>query len=300
MAESGSDITTLVYKGCAKQAFTDPAGLYSQAISALFQTLVSQSMKLKFYKTTTGTAQTTINGLFQCRGDLTSNDCYNCVSQLPTLSDKLCGSKTIASRIQLHGCYMLYEVAGFAQISGMQMLFKTCGGGPGGAATNGGGNVFEEKRDTAFSFLENGVISNHGFFTANYQSVYVLGQCEGDVGDSDCGDCVRSAVQRAQDKCYITYAYYANGVPKRSPSSSSSFSHASSSSTGQETGKTVAIILGGAAGVGFAVILLMFARNAVKKHDGKSQILLPKSSIDASMLLKFFPFGCRLLKGFQT
>ena len=38
--------------------------------------------------------------------------------------------------------------------------------------------------------------------------------------------------------------------------------------TGGNTGKTVAIILGGAAGVGFLVICLLFARNLMKKHDG--------------------------------
>lgn len=38
--------------------------------------------------------------------------------------------------------------------------------------------------------------------------------------------------------------------------------------SGGNTGKTVAIILGGAAGVGFLVILLLFARNLLKKHDG--------------------------------
>lgn len=37
---------------------------------------------------------------------------------------------------------------------------------------------------------------------------------------------------------------------------------------GPNAGKTVAIILGGAAGVGFVVICLMFARNLMKKHDG--------------------------------
>ncbi|OMO86572.1 hypothetical protein CCACVL1_09556 [Corchorus capsularis] len=273
LVDSASDYTTLVYKGCSKQAFSDPSGLYSQALSALFQTLLSQSMKVKFYKTTTGTGQTTINGLFQCRGDLSNSDCYNCVSQLPTLADKLCG-KTIASRIQLYGCYMLYEVSGFAQISGMEMLFKTCG------ATNVAGSGFEERRDTAFSVLESGVTSSHGFYTTNYQSVYMLGQCEGDVGDSDCGECIKTAVQKAQvecgssisgqvylHKCFISYSYYPNGVPRRS--SSSSYPHPSSSSSGPgpNTGKTVAIIVGGAAGVGFLVILLMFARNVMKKHD---------------------------------
>ena len=40
--------------------------------------------------------------------------------------------------------------------------------------------------------------------------------------------------------------------------------------TGQNPGKTAAIILGGAAGVAFLVILLLFARSLKKKHDGMS------------------------------
>ncbi|KAG8480998.1 hypothetical protein CXB51_025638 [Gossypium anomalum] len=264
-AQLAPDYTTLVYKGCAKQSFTDPAGIYSQALSALFQTLLSQSMKVKFYKTTTGTGQTTITGVIS----------VTLCQQAPNFSRQTLW-QNLAARIQLYGCYMLYEVAGFAQISGMEMLFKTCG------ATNVAGTGFEERRDTAFSVLESGMVSNHGFYTTNYQSVYLLGQCEGDVGDSDCGECVKSAVQRAQvecgssisgqiylHKCFISYNYYPNGVPRRSSSSSYPHSSSSSSGTGQNTGKTVAIILGGAASVGFLVILLMFARGVMKKkHDG--------------------------------
>ncbi|KAJ4870630.1 Cysteine-rich repeat secretory protein 3 [Raphanus sativus] len=67
-----TEYTTLIYKGCAKQQFSDPSGLYSQALSAMFGSLVTQSTKTRFYKTTTGTSQTTITGLFQCRGDLTT------------------------------------------------------------------------------------------------------------------------------------------------------------------------------------------------------------------------------------
>lgn len=40
--------------------------------------------------------------------------------------------------------------------------------------------------------------------------------------------------------------------------------------SGPNTGKTVAIILGGAAGVGFLVIFLLFARGLLKKKDGKN------------------------------
>nr|XP_027119810.1 cysteine-rich repeat secretory protein 3-like [Coffea arabica] len=274
LAKSASDYTNLVYKGCAQQALSDPTGVYSQAISALFGSLIAQSSKNKFFKANTGSGQTNISGLFQCRGDLSNVDCYNCVSQLPILIDKLCGKPT-AARIQLQGCYMLYEVAGFPQVSGMEMLFKTCSG------KNIGGAGFEERRDTALSSLENGIGSGNGFYTTSYQSVYVLGQCEGDLSASDCGQCVQTAVQRAQsecgssisgqiylDKCFVSYSYYPNGAPKRS-SSSSSFSSPETASTGsgQSTGKTVAIILGGAAGVGFLVICLLFTKNLMKKHD---------------------------------
>ncbi|RHN78655.1 putative Gnk2-like domain-containing protein [Medicago truncatula] len=265
-AESSSDYTTLVYKGCSKETFIDPNGIYSQTLSTLFGSLVSQSTKTKFYKTTFGSGQNSITGLFQCRGDLTNSACYNCVKTLPILSNRICG-KTIAARVQLLGCYLLYEVAGYTQISGMQMLYKTCG------ITNVAGSGFGERRDAALSAMEIGVVSGHGFYTTNYMAFYVLGQCEGDIGDSDCGQCVKTAVQRAQvecgnsisgeiflHKCFISYGYYPNGVPSRH-SSYSSFS------SGQDPGKTAAIILGGIAGVAFLVIFLLFARNLTKKHN---------------------------------
>ncbi|GFQ02593.1 cysteine-rich repeat secretory protein 3 [Phtheirospermum japonicum] len=258
-SQSASDFTTVVYKGCAKQSFSsDPSGAFSQALSSLFGTLISQSSKSKFFKTTAGTGQSAINGLFQCRGDLSNVDCYTCVSKLPILIDRLCG-KPVAARMHLFGCYMLYEVSGFAQISGMEMLYKSC------SEKNIGGSGFEEKRDTALNSLENGMSGTGGFYTASVESVRVMGQCEGDVGISDCVECVKSAVQRAQvecgssvgaqiylHKCFISYGDYANGPPKRS-SASASFNSPSSSSpgAGPNAGKTVAIIVGGAAGVGF-------------------------------------------------
>ncbi|KAL8201748.1 hypothetical protein R6Q57_010895 [Mikania cordata] len=283
LVKSAPDNTNLVYKGCAQQSLQDPNGVYSSALSAIFGTLIQQSSKAKFFKTTSGSGSATISGLFQCRGDLNNLECYNCVSRLPILMDKLCG-KTVAARLQLLGCYMLYEVAGFAQISGMEMLYKTCG------SSNAGGMGFEERRDSAFSALESGIgAGNGGFYTTNYESLYVLGQCQGDLGTSDCGDCVKTAVQRAQvecgssisgqiylHRCFISYSYYPNGIPnpKKSSSSSSSSSSSyyspsssSSSETESNTGKTVAIILGGAAGVGFIVIFVLFAKNLAKKHD---------------------------------
>lgn len=270
VSKSAPDYTTLVYKGCSRQPLSDPSGIYSQSLSSLFSSLLQQSSRSKFYKTSSGGSQATISGLFQCRGDLSNADCYNCVSKLPQLTDQLCG-KVTAARVQLLGCYMLYEVSGFTQISGMQMLFKDC------SRTNVAGAGFEMKRDSALTVMENGVASGgNGFYTTNYEAVYVLGQCQGDLSTTDCSQCVKAAVQKAQvecgsslsgqvylHKCFISYSYYPNGVPTKS----SSFSSGGISSGGQTTGKTVAIIVGVTAGVGFLIIMVLFLRGLKKKDD---------------------------------
>ncbi|GAB2217789.1 hypothetical protein Drorol1_Dr00001001 [Drosera rotundifolia] len=272
-AKSDQSYLNLVYKGCSKQDFSDPNGVYSQALAALFGSLVQQSSKSNFYKTTSTAGQTTISGLYQCRGDLTGGSCYSCVSKMPLLVGQLCGN-VIAARVQLLGCYFLYEFSGFPQVSGMEMLYKSC------SATDVTGSGFEMRRDTAFTVMENGVAGGNGFYTTSYEAVYVLGQCEGDLGTSDCAECVKVAVQRSQvecgsslsgqvflNKCFISYSYDPNGVPTKSSSLGSSSSSSSSSGSGQGTGRTVAIILGGTAGVGFLIICALFVRGLTRKHD---------------------------------
>ncbi|KNA06540.1 hypothetical protein SOVF_180080 [Spinacia oleracea] len=274
-SKSAPDYTTLVYKGCSRQPLSDPSGAYAQSLSSLFTSLLQQSSRSKFFKTTAGgSQQATISGLYQCRGDLSNADCYNCISKLPQLTDQLCG-KVTAARVQLLGCYLLYEVSGFTQISGMQMLYKDC------SRTNVAGAGFEMKRDSALTVMENGVASGGagGFYTTNYQAVYALGQCQGDLSSTDCSQCVKSAVQKAQvecgsslsgqvylHKCFISYSYYPNGVPTKS-SSSSSFSSNGGISSGSNPGKTVAIIVGVTAGVAFLIIMVLFIRGLKKKDD---------------------------------
>ena len=55
-------------------------------------------------------------------------------------------------------------------------------------------------------------------------SSYVLGQCEGSLGNYDCGDCVKSADSISAKiylcSCFISYNFYPNGVHNTSSSSS--------------------------------------------------------------------------------
>ncbi|KAI3974868.1 hypothetical protein MKX01_004979 [Papaver californicum] len=275
-SKSAPDYVTVVYKGCANQTFSDTTGggVYPQTLSGLFTSLISQSSKTKFFKTSAGggSGSVSFTGLFQCRGDLSNGDCYSCVSKLPKILDNMCG-KTIAGRVQLYGCYVSYAVSNFPEISGVQMLYKTCG------RSQASGVGFEERRDTAFASVADGIVNQqNGFYTAQYQSVYVLAQCEGDLSTNDCGECVKTVVQKSQvecgssisgqiylNKCYMTYTYYPNGISKNSSPGGGGGGGGGDGAT-QNTGKTIAIVVGGAAGVGFLVICLMFARSLLKKH----------------------------------
>ncbi|KAL1060713.1 hypothetical protein V6Z11_1Z076600 [Gossypium hirsutum] len=244
-----ADDTNLVFKGCANQKFQDPSGVYLQNLKTLCQLC-------------SGEDPYAIMGLYQCRGDLTPSQCYTCVSKIPEMSDKLCGS-AVAARFQLTGCYLRYEVVGFKQVPGTEFLYKVCG------SSRAGGTEFESRRDAAFNMAENAC------FTPELISLSILGQCEGDLAASDCGDCVKTAFETAKDdcgdsvsgqvylhKCYISYSYYSNGVP--------TISSPSGTGTRQHAQRTVAIAVGGVAALGFIIVCLMFLKSVFKKRRSKS------------------------------
>ncbi|KAJ4822744.1 hypothetical protein Tsubulata_004128 [Turnera subulata] len=270
---AAADYTTLVFKGCASQKFQDPSGIYAQNLKSLFQSLVTQSSQKNFFTTTSGDGQAAIMGLYQCRGDLSTALCNTCVQKLTDKVGDLCGGKggnSVAARVQFNGCYLRYEVVGFEQAPETKLLYKVCG------STQASGAGFGERRDAAFQTVVNGVKGNGNasFYTGNYQSVVVLGQCEGDLSGGDCGDCVKSAVDSVKtncgysisgqvylNKCYVSYSYYPNGVPHIS----------STPGTKQHTERTVAIAVGSVAALGFGIVCLMFVMSVFKKRRGKHQ-----------------------------
>ncbi|KAM7253852.1 hypothetical protein ACFE04_031534 [Oxalis oulophora] len=263
-----TDITDFIYKGCANQDFQNPTQI--QDMNTLLTTLVSNSSQKTFFTSKSGDT----TGLFQCRGDLSLTDCHTCVSKIPSLLQTKCGN-TIAARVQLSGCYLKYEVFGFTQVSGTELLYKVCG------PSDGGGSGFEEKRESAFNMGVSGVKSSGGglFYTGNFESFYVLGQCEGDLSNGDCGDCVKSGfgsvekecgdsinAQLYLNKCYVSFSYYPDGVPKISDDPSSS-----GAETKKQTQRTIAIVVGGMAAVGFLVVVLMFVVSVMKKKSSSSK-----------------------------
>ncbi|XP_059669069.1 plasmodesmata-located protein 2-like [Cornus florida] len=257
------DYNNLVYKNCVNQTHTDQSNPPPELLSNLFQELIAQSSKSKFFETYIGDDNAAISGLFQCREDLSNGDCNNCVTKLPELSNTLCGD-TIPARVQLSGCYVHYEVDG-SESSGLELLHKTCSESK--AVSSG----FEELREGAFAALESGVMSGHGFCDMSYESMRVMAQCGGSLGDCECGECVSYAARIALDECgyslsgqvylgncFISYSYYRNGMPSDSYKENG---------TGNTSGRLVAIVVGGAAALFFVLLFFYFIRSCGKKKD---------------------------------
>ncbi|ESW15953.1 hypothetical protein PHAVU_007G117000 [Phaseolus vulgaris] len=248
-----SDYNTLVYKTCAAQTFNHQL---SQTLSSLFQQLIAQSSQHRFFRTTEAVNDdTAISGLFQCRDDISKEECFSCVNLLQQISNTLC-SDSISARVQLDGCYFHYETEETAGESrSNNLLHKECGK-PVAEYVK-----FKELMEEAFVTLESGILNSDGFYTVNYKSVKIMAQCEGDLETCDCSNCVSDAVMVGKEecgsslsaqiylhKCFISYHILRNSLP--------------GARRNGNTEKLAAIIVGGAAAVfvGFALISMLNSR----------------------------------------
>lgn len=294
-----SDYTNLLYKNCANQTFSTPTKSHLQTLSILFHELVSHSFQSKFFKTIEGDGDMSISGLFQCRGDISNEDCRNCVSTLPDVSSSLC-KESMAACVQLYGCYMRYEPEGVSNmLSNHELVYKICGESK--QVVSG----FEEMRNGAFAALGSAIVNggDQGFYKMRFESMEVMAQCEGDLEGFVCEECVSSAVQIAEKecggapsaqiylhKCFISYSYHF--LPKGISGHIQLilFFHilvdlyyiyiyilnklnfyvtekGRSKNNKSKNGKTVAIVLGGASALGFGLIIALFVKSWTKKEE---------------------------------
>lgn len=223
-----SDYNTLVYKTCATQTLLNHqlSQSYSQTLNSLFQQLIAQSSQHKFFKTNEAVNDdTTISGLFQCRDDISIEDCFSCVTSLTHMSNTLCSDSTTA-RVQLHGCYIQYQTDQklpetttsliVESKSRNLLLHKECGE----PVVASYAKFKELMMEEAFVTLESGILNSNGYYATNYKSVKVMAQCGGDSDTCECSECVSDAVLVAReecgssisaqiylDKCFMSYTY---------------------------------------------------------------------------------------------
>ncbi|XP_038682633.1 plasmodesmata-located protein 8 isoform X1 [Tripterygium wilfordii] len=246
-----------IYAGCSQDKYT-PNSPFEANINSFLSSIVSSS-SLSIYNSFalgngTSSPEDALYGLYQCRGDLQTTDCSKCIEGAVNQIGLVCPYSYGAS-LQLEGCYVRYEHVDFLGKLDTSLRYKKCG-----KSVNNDVEFFR-RRDDVIADLQTGI----GFKVSSSGLVEGFSQCLGDLSSSDCSNCLADAVGKLKNLCGSAAAanvflaqcyarYWASGYyDSNSPDSSSD----------DDIGKTVAIIVGILAGLAVLIVLLSICRKSM-------------------------------------
>ncbi|XP_051146850.1 plasmodesmata-located protein 8 [Andrographis paniculata] len=251
----GGRANIFIYAGCSLDKFP-PNSPYQSDLNALLSALSSSSSRSLYSSFSTGNA----TGLYQCRGDLKTRDCADCVAAAVSQLDLLC-PYTGGAALQLDGCFLRYDDGGdFVGKLDTSLRYKKC------SASNGGDAEFVRRRDDMLADLGGAAAAAAGFRVSSAGAVEGYAQCLGDLTAAECGECLAEGAAMVKSlcgaavagdvflaKCYVRYwesGYYGSSSGR-------------SSSEEDDVGKTVAIIVGVIAGLALLIVLLSLCRKSL-------------------------------------
>ncbi|KAL5718267.1 Plasmodesmata-located protein 8 [Ranunculus cassubicifolius] len=251
---------TFIYAGCSQDKYV-PHSPFESNLNSLFSS-ISNSASQSTYNSfalgndTTALSDTPTYGLYQCRGDLKILDCTKCVQNAVGQIALVCPYSYAAS-LQLEGCLVLYENHDFLGKLDTSVMYRKC------SKSTSNDVEFYKRRDDVLSDLQ----AATSFRVITLGLVEGFAQCLGDLSQVDCTTCLGEAVGKLKSVCgsasaadvYLAqcYArYWASGYYDSSPDSSSS---------DDQIGRTIAIIVGVLAGFALLVVLLSLLRKAARE-----------------------------------
>ncbi|KAM0019976.1 putative Gnk2-like domain-containing protein [Helianthus debilis subsp. tardiflorus] len=198
-----------VYVQCSQLNFTSVTP-YESNVNSLFTSIVDSANLYNFNKYDISPQNDGVYGLFQCRGDLSSPNCKDCVataiSQLRTTCPTSAGGE-----IQLEGCFVKYDDTSFFGAVNKMEVCRRCG------PSIGYNSEVLNLIDKALEYLVGG--NGQYFRGGDFGSIQGVAQCVQDLSLSDCQDCLSEASGRLRSecvtsawgdmylgKCYIRYA----------------------------------------------------------------------------------------------
>ncbi|KAI3858126.1 hypothetical protein MKX03_022445 [Papaver bracteatum] len=244
-----------IYGGCSQDRYP-PDSPFEVHLNSLLSSIVSSSSQFSYNAFAIGNSSTPDSnaayGLYQCRGDLKLHDCTTCVQNAVGQINLVCPN-SFAAGLQLDGCYVRYENIDFLGKPDTAILYKKC------SRSTSDDVEFYKRRDDVLAELQ----AATSFRVASLGMVEGFAQCLGDLSPSDCSSCLSEAVSKLKNTCgsasavdiYLgqCYArYWASG-----------YYNSSDSSSEDNVGRTVAIIVGVLAGVAVIIVLLSFLRKAL-------------------------------------
>ncbi|XP_049392860.1 plasmodesmata-located protein 6-like [Solanum stenotomum] len=256
---NASSIQSFVYGGCTQQKY-NPGTVYESNVNSLLTSLVNSASMSNFnnFKISMpgSTQYDVVYGLFQCRGDLDSSDCHNCVAaaltQLGTLCPVSCGGA-----LQLDGCFIKYDNVSFLGIEDKGIVTHKCGP-----------SIMDDsdmmtRNDGVLTYLSS---VGQYFRVVGSGKIHGVAQCTQDLSMSECDDCLSEAIRRLKSECgsspwgdmFLSKCY-------------ARFSERgfTSKSGDEDVEKTLAITIGLIAGVAVLIVFLSVLNKLCEKKGGK-------------------------------
>ncbi|XP_040994993.1 plasmodesmata-located protein 8-like [Juglans microcarpa x Juglans regia] len=258
LSSHGYPINTFIYAGCSQEKY-QPNSPVEGNLNSFLTSAVSSSSQVSYNSFAAGNGSSTtpddstINGLYQCRGDLKIFDCSKCIESAASQIALVCPYSYGAS-LQLEGCYIRYEHVDFLGKLDTSLRHTKC------SKSVSNDVEFYRRRDGVLADLLGAI----GFRVSSSGLVQGFAQCVGDLNPTDCSSCLADAVGKLKNVCgsataadvYLAqcYArYWASGY----------YDTSSDSSNEDQVGKTVAIIVGILSGVALFIVLLSICRRTM-------------------------------------
>ncbi|XP_050235889.1 plasmodesmata-located protein 8 [Mercurialis annua] len=248
-----------IYSGCSQEKY-QPNSPFEANLNSFLASVVSSSSEASYNSFSIGNGTSppsppdaTVFGLYQCRGDLKTIDCKVCIQSTVNQIGLVCPN-SYGAALQLEGCHLRYERSNFLGQLDTSVKYKKC------SRSSVSNDVeFFRRRDDVLGDLE----TSTGFKVSSSGLVEGYDQCLGDLSKEDCSSCIGNVVAMLKNLCgsaaaadvYLgqCYArYWASG-----------YYDVSDSSHEDQVGKTVAIIVGGVAGLAVLIVLLSFCRKSM-------------------------------------
>ncbi|PUZ61607.1 hypothetical protein GQ55_4G289800 [Panicum hallii var. hallii] len=295
-ARGGDDYTAFVYAGCS-QARYDPGSQYAADVDTALSSLVNSAGYTAYANYTSPSASTGLAGVYQCRSDLPAAVCGGCVKSAASKLSSLCNAAAGAA-VQLRACFVRYGNDSFLGKQDTTVLFKKCGGESAGDT----GVVAMRDAALGALVAASAPADEGSYRAGAAGYVQAMSQCVGDLGAKACSDCVSAASSQLKagcgyasagevylGKCYARFWSNAgggsgsSGVPVGGGAGGTGTSNGVGGAGGvggasngyayggfvpntygqhDESGKTLAIIIGLVAAVAIVIVLLSFIRRA--------------------------------------
>ncbi|EPS70601.1 hypothetical protein M569_04162, partial [Genlisea aurea] len=248
-----------IYLGCSQIKYAAGSG-YESNVNAVLSSIVNSAAFTNYdgFNVSFPRNPPPVYGLFQCRGDLGSSACHDCVSAAVARLGSACAG-ACGGALQLEGCFVRYDNSSFVGVEDKTVVVDKCGAATGANDADAAG-----RRDAVLSYLTSG---DQYYRVAGAARVQGVAQCVQDLSVGECSDCLSDAVGMLKTECVSAswgdvflakcYARYFIS-PRPSAAAGGGVFGSPAGSSNDEVQRDLAILIGLVAGVTLLVIFLSF------------------------------------------